>query len=72
MPPAHLPPPSQPWPIPQLHLRIDDLEHEGSDIFLGAVNPKAALREAVLASFNWLYTPDTVPRTYAPFVPFAY
>ncbi|KAF8913224.1 hypothetical protein CPB84DRAFT_1841612 [Gymnopilus junonius] len=63
MPPAPLPPPSQPWPLPQLHLRIDDLEHEGCDILLGAINPKTALREAVLASFNWLYTPDTVPRT---------
>ncbi|PPQ79896.1 hypothetical protein CVT25_002952 [Psilocybe cyanescens] len=66
MSPAPLPPPPpapKPWPIPKLHLRIDDLDHEGSDIFLSAVNPKVALRAAVLASFEWLYTPETAPRT---------
>jgi len=63
MPPAPLPA-SLPWPVPKLHLRIDDLDHEGADIFLNAVQPKVALREAILASFNWLYTPETVPRTY--------
>ncbi|KDR85566.1 hypothetical protein GALMADRAFT_218663 [Galerina marginata CBS 339.88] len=62
MPPAPVPPPPRPWPLPKLLLRIDDLDHEGTDIFLGAVNPKVALQEAVLASFKWLYTPTTVPR----------
>ncbi|KAF4612091.1 hypothetical protein D9613_004105 [Agrocybe pediades] len=63
MPPASLPSPSRPWPIPKLHLRIDDLHHEGVDIFLNVVNPKEALHEAIMASFQWLYTPETVPRT---------
>jgi len=63
MPPAPSPP-CPPWPVPKLHLRIDDLDHEGTDIFLNAVQPKVALREAILASFKWLYTPETAPRTY--------
>ncbi|CAA7268062.1 unnamed protein product [Cyclocybe aegerita] len=50
------------WPIPKFNLRIEDLDHEGADIFLGAVKPKEALREAVMASFNHLYTLQTVPR----------
>ncbi|KAF9056004.1 hypothetical protein BJ165DRAFT_466498 [Panaeolus papilionaceus] len=52
-------PPS--WPFPRLNLRIEDLSHEGVDIFLNAVNPKVALEEAVVASFTWLYTPETAP-----------
>ena len=59
MPP--LPPPPHPWPIPKFKLTIEDLDHEGVDIFLTAVEPKVALREAVIASFKWLYTPETVP-----------
>ncbi|KAJ3503053.1 hypothetical protein NLJ89_g8606 [Agrocybe chaxingu] len=50
------------WPIPKLNLRIEDLDHEGADIFLGAVKPKVALREAVMATFNQLYTLKNVPR----------
>lgn len=68
---APVPPPL--WPVPKLDLRIDDLDHEGADIFLNAVQPKVALREAILASFKWLYTPETVPRTYEflrPFFPY--
>jgi len=60
MPPAPVPP-SQPWPVPQIRLRIDDIEHEGADIFFDAVKPKGAMQEAVHASFKWLYTPETVP-----------
>jgi len=58
MPPVPIPPP---WPIPKFKLTIEDLDHEGVDIFLTAVQPKVALREAVIASFKWLYTPETVP-----------
>ena len=63
MPPISIPssPPSSPWPIPKFKLTIEDLDHEGVDIFLSAVQPKVALREAVIASFKWLYTPETVP-----------
>ncbi|KAF8956074.1 hypothetical protein BDZ97DRAFT_221473 [Flammula alnicola] len=38
-------------------------EHPGADVFFEAVHPKVALHEAVLASFKWLYTPETAPRT---------
>jgi len=71
MPPTSIPPPSRPWPVPKLHLRIDDLQHEGADIFLNAVNPSDALHEAVVASFQWLYTLETAPRKYEPLVQFA-
>ncbi|KAF8167508.1 hypothetical protein B0H34DRAFT_646728 [Crassisporium funariophilum] len=60
MPPAPVPPPL-PWPIPKFNLRIEDLDHQGVDIFLAAVQPKVALREAVIASHKWLYTQDTAP-----------
>ncbi|KAH9486410.1 hypothetical protein JR316_0000474 [Psilocybe cubensis] len=63
MPPASLPPPPKPWPIPNFQLRIDDLDHEGVDIFLAAVNPKQAMHAAVMTSFQFLYTQRTVPRT---------
>jgi len=62
MPPAPVPPPSPPWPVPKLLFRIEDLDHEGADVFLEAVQPKVALREAIAASFKWLYTEATVPR----------
>lgn len=53
-------PPREPsWP--QFDLRIEDLSHPGVSIFLASVQPLAALREAVIASFKWLYTPQTAP-----------
>jgi len=63
MPPTPIPPPPYPWPVPKFHLRVDDLDHEGADIFLSLIQPKVALRQAVLATFNWLYTPETAPTT---------
>jgi hypothetical protein len=60
-----LTPPSDPsWHIPQFNLRIEDLAHPGVAVFLGAVgnNTAATLRTAVLSSFKWLYSPQTVPR----------
>lgn len=56
------PVPPHEWPMPSLQLYIDDLDHEGTEIFLNAVNPKVALHDAVMASFKQLYTPETVPR----------
>jgi hypothetical protein len=53
--------------MPRLSLRIEDLAHPGASIFLEAVNPLTALRDAVLASFTWLYTPETVPKKLAHF-----
>ncbi|KAF8956076.1 hypothetical protein BDZ97DRAFT_221480 [Flammula alnicola] len=53
--------PLEKWPMPQLLIRVDDLDHEGVDVFFAAVKPKDALREAVMASFNWLYTLESVP-----------
>ena len=67
MPPIPVPPPSPPppppkkWPIPKFRITIEDLDHEGADIFLNAVQPKVALREATIASFNHLYTTETAP-----------
>lgn len=62
MPPVSIaPPPSPPWSIPKFKLTIEDLDHEGVNIFFTAVQPKVALREAVIASFKWLYTPETAP-----------
>jgi len=66
MPPTP-PPPVQldlSWPIPKLKLRIDDLDHEGVGIFLKAIDPNEALRQAVMASFEWLYALETVPRRF--------
>lgn len=56
-------PPNKPSPsIPTLTLRIDDVNHPGVAIFLGSVaDSSIALRNAVLASFTWLYTPETIP-----------
>ena len=47
--------------MPKFKITIEDLDHEGADIFLTAVQPKVALREATLASFNHLYTSETAP-----------
>ncbi|KAI4526620.1 plant basic secretory protein [Schizophyllum commune Loenen D] len=49
------------WPIPRLSIRVDDLAHEGAVIFFDVVDPLAALREAVTASFAWLYTKEKHP-----------
>ncbi|TEB38763.1 hypothetical protein FA13DRAFT_1724697 [Coprinellus micaceus] len=59
--PAPAPPSPLPWPLPKLRLQIDDLEHEGADVFLDNVNPKEALAIAVGASYRWLYTADNPP-----------
>ena len=59
MPPVAVPPD---WPMPRLQLRIEDLDHEGTEIFLNAVNPQVAMREAVMATFRRLYTPESVPQ----------
>ena len=60
-------PPSSPdadWPIPQLVLRVDDLAHPGAQLLFEHVNPYKALRDAIVATYCWLYTLDTVPRRY--------
>ncbi|KAI0095217.1 plant basic secretory protein [Irpex rosettiformis] len=65
MPPLPRPPPCDPnadWPIPKLTIRCDDLAHPGAQLFFQHINPCEALREAVLAVYCWLYTPQTVPR----------
>ncbi len=59
-PPPHDPEPE--WPIPEFHLRIEDIAHPGAKLFLDLVRPDVALREAVVTVCNWLYTPDTVPK----------
>lgn len=67
MAPLPRPPPCDPnaeWPIPKLTIRCDDLAHPGAKLFFQHVNPYEALREAVIAVYCWLYTPETVPRKY--------
>lgn len=54
--------PRDKWPMPKLLIRVDDLAHDGADVFFGAVKPKEALTAAVMASFNHLYTLENVPR----------
>ncbi|KAL1748938.1 hypothetical protein HDZ31DRAFT_79293 [Schizophyllum fasciatum] len=49
------------WPIPRLSIRVDDLAHEGAVTFFNVVDPLAALKEAVTASFTWLYSTETHP-----------
>ena len=72
MPPIPVPPPLPPppiWPMPKFKITIEDLDHEGADIFLTAVQPKVALHEATLASFNHLYTSETAPTQLVLFDP---
>ncbi|TFK56765.1 plant basic secretory protein, partial [Heliocybe sulcata] len=57
---APLPPPQ--WPIPKFKLEVEDLGHPGAALFFDAVKPTQALRKAALSVFEWLYTPETVPR----------
>ncbi|CAL1694567.1 unnamed protein product [Somion occarium] len=57
-----VPPRPDEWPIPTLRLRVDDLNHPGAQLFFQHINPNEALRKAVMASFTWLYTLETVPR----------
>ncbi|TFK26668.1 BSP-domain-containing protein [Coprinopsis marcescibilis] len=59
MAPIPVPPNPPSWPFPTFNIRIHDLDHEGVDAFLDSVNPKAVLRTAVQASYQWLYTTDS-------------
>jgi len=49
------------WPIPNLNLRVEDLSHPGATVFFEEAHPTTVLRDAVIASFTWLYTPETMP-----------
>ena len=49
------------WPIPKFDLRVEDLSHPGVSIFFSNINPFESLKAAVIASFEWLYTPEGVP-----------
>lgn len=69
-PPIHgqapLPPPNKPlpipkWPVPKFNFRVEDISHPGAELFFSNVHPTKALTAAVIASFVWLYTPDSVP-----------
>ena len=66
MAPLPRPPPADPsadWPVPTLALRVDDLAHPGARLLFDGVRPYDALRDAVIAVYCWLYTPESVPRT---------
>lgn len=68
--PLHPPPqpvtPRLPFPLPELHLQIRDLEHEGAKAFLRNLNAGDALREAVYAALSILYESPACPTTTAP------
>jgi hypothetical protein len=57
--PIPIPPP---WPIPKFDLRVEDLSHPGASIFFSNIDPTKSLKAAVVACFQWLYTPESVPR----------
>lgn len=50
------------WPIPEFHLSIKDLSHNGAKIFQSTTDAHEVLKEAVMASFLHLYSPENVPR----------
>jgi hypothetical protein len=57
-----VPAPAPPdYPLPTLSIRVDTLAHPGAVLFFDAVHPTTVLRDAVAASFTWLYTPDSRP-----------
>ncbi|KAF8846168.1 plant basic secretory protein [Paxillus ammoniavirescens] len=60
-PPRRLPAILPAWHIPNLLLRVEDLDHKGATIFFENANPREALNTAVEASYTWLYTPLTAP-----------
>lgn len=61
-----IPVPVTNWPSPKLHIQLHDLSHPGAELFFANVNPTRIFREAVLASYEWLYTSATVPRKFEP------
>lgn len=66
---APVPPPKKPEPnykIPKFDLRVEDLAHPGAVVFFALIHPTEALTDAVLASYQWLYTLDTVPTKCVP------
>lgn len=61
-----MPPVPEPqYPIPEFTLRVEDLAHPGASLFFQSVNPNLVLRNAVIASLKWLYTPETMPTKHA-------
>jgi len=61
---APVPPPKEPEPnykIPKFDIRVQDLAHPGAVVFFALIHPTEALTDAVLASYQWLYTPGTTP-----------
>jgi hypothetical protein len=60
-PPLPRRPPQPEWPVPKLHFRVEDLEHEGSRLFFKHVDASTVLRDAIVSVYEHLYTPDTVP-----------
>jgi hypothetical protein len=56
------PPPHTEWPKPTLTLRIDDISHPGSGIFLHSLDPSTALRTATISALTHLYLkPSNAP-----------
>ncbi|KAL0575240.1 hypothetical protein V5O48_006731 [Marasmius crinis-equi] len=54
--------PTTNWPEPQLNFRVEDLEHPGAHLFFDHIHPIKALKEAMAASFKWLYQiPEKAP-----------
>ncbi|KIY50648.1 plant basic secretory protein, partial [Fistulina hepatica ATCC 64428] len=56
------PEPEPTWPYPRFDLRVEDISHPGAILFFRNIDDiESAMREAVTASFKFLYTPETTP-----------
>ncbi|KAJ3907233.1 peptidase of plants and bacteria-domain-containing protein [Lentinula edodes] len=50
------PEPKNSWILPRLDFRVDDLGHQGAELFFRQIpNPYDAMKSAVEASWKWLY-----------------
>ncbi|KAJ4002211.1 peptidase of plants and bacteria-domain-containing protein [Lentinula boryana] len=56
MAPVDNPENKDPWVLPQLDFRVEDLSHPGAKLFFRQIpNPYDAIKRAVEASWKWLY-----------------
>lgn len=50
------PKPKNSWILPRLDFRVEDLGHQGAELFFRQIsNPYDAMKSAVEASWKWLY-----------------
>lgn len=54
--------PEKDWPMPKLRIQVMDLSSPGAIDFFANLHPTELLREAIIAVFTTLYTPENCPR----------